>query len=149
MRPVSALIRIAGGGVLTAACARVSVELPGEVPLTGQTFGVLVCGGVLGPRDGALSQVAYVALDGRGRLLGPTGGYLLSFPVAAWVTGRLAPWPGAAVTAGTLVPFALGVPWLARRAGARGAVEAGLLPFLPGAVVKGAAAAAVIRRLRP
>jgi biotin transport system substrate-specific component len=141
--------RIAGGAALTAACARVSFDLPGEVPITGQTFGVLVCGGVLGPRDGALGQVVYVALDGRERLAGPTGGFLLSFPLAAWVTGYLAARPAVAVTAGTVVPFALGVPWLARKVGARAAVEQGLLPFLPGAVLKGAAAVAVIRRLRP
>lgn len=134
--------RILGGACLTAACARVSFELPGEVPITGQTFGVLVAGGVLGPRDGALSQAVYVAASAR-RLPGPTGGFLLSFPLAAWATGRFG------VVAGSAVPFAVGVPWLARRVGRRAAVETGLIPFLPGAVVKGVAAAAVIRRLGP
>jgi biotin transport system substrate-specific component len=135
-------MRIAGGACLTGACARVSFDLPGDVPMTGQTFGVLVAGGVLGARDGALSQAVYAAASAH-RLTGPTGGFLLSFPLAAWVTGRLG------VAAGSVVPFALGVPWLARRTGWRAAVESGLIPFLPGAVLKGVAAGAVIRRLRP
>jgi biotin transport system substrate-specific component len=133
--------RILAAALLTAACDRVSFELPGDVPITGQTFGVLVAGGLLGPRDGALSQAVYVAANAQ-RLGGPTGGFLLSFPLAAWATGRFG------VVAGSAVPFALGVPWLARRIGWRGAVESGLIPFLPGAVVKGAGAAAVIRTLR-
>jgi biotin transport system substrate-specific component len=110
--------------------------------MTGQTFGVLVAGGVLGPREGALSQAVYLAANAQ-RLSGPTGGFLLSFPFAAWATARLG------VVAGSVLPFALGVPWLARRTGWRKAVETGLIPFLPGAVVKGVAATAAIRRLRP
>jgi biotin transport system substrate-specific component len=136
---VERYLRILGGACLTAACARVSFDLPGDVPLTGQTFGVLVAGGVLGPWDGALSQAVYVAASAR-RVPGPTGGFLLSFPAAAWVTGRLG------VVAGSAVPFAVGVPWLARRVGWREAVASGLIPFLPGAVVKGAGAAWLVRR---
>jgi biotin transport system substrate-specific component len=135
-------MRILSGAGLTGACARVSFELPGDVPMTGQTFGVLVAGGVLGARDGALSQAVYVAASAH-RLTGPTGGFLLSFPLAAWVTGRFG------VVAGSVVPFAIGVPWLARRTGWRNAVETGVIPFLPGGIAKATVAAAVIRRLRP
>jgi biotin transport system substrate-specific component len=158
---MTGLVSVGAGAALTAACARVSFRLAGDVPVTGQTFGVLVVGGVLGPGAGAASQTAYLAAgaaglpvfaegEGRERLTGPTGGFLWSFPLAAWVTGRLARSPVAAATAGTLIPFAVGVPWLALHRGltAREAVAAGVTPFVLGGIAKGVAAAAVIRRLR-
>jgi biotin transport system substrate-specific component len=91
---------IAGFAMLTAIGAQ--IEIPHQpVPYTLQTFFVLLSGAVLGRRNGALSQVAYLALGiagfpafsgwgfGLARVLGPTGGYLLAFPVAALAVGYL------------------------------------------------------------
>src|SRR4029077_14994245 len=92
--------------VLTAAAAQISIPLPfTPVPFTLQPMVVLVGGAVLGSRLGMTSQLLYLALgiagvplfaaspvlpQGAARLLGPTGGYLLSYPAAAFVTGWLA-----------------------------------------------------------
>lgn len=88
--------------LVTAACAQISIHLPfSPVPITGQTFAVLLSGAVLGWRRGFLSQVAYLAegaaglpvfADGAGsalHLVGPSGGYLLCFPFAAALVGFL------------------------------------------------------------
>jgi len=88
--------------LVTAACAQISIHLPFvPVPITGQTFAVLLSGAVLGWRRGSLSQVMYLAegavglpvfADGAGsvlHLVGPSGGYLLCFPLAAAVVGFL------------------------------------------------------------
>ena len=91
---------------LTAAAAQVSVHLPfTPVPFTLQPMVVLVGAATLGSRLGAASQILYLLLgvaglpvfaaspilpQGAGRLLGPTGGYLMAYPVAAFVTGWLA-----------------------------------------------------------
>ncbi len=86
--------------LVTAACAQISVHLPfSPVPITGQTFAVLLSGALLGWRRGFLSQVVYLAegaaglpvfADGAGsalHLVGPSGGYLLCFPLAAALLG--------------------------------------------------------------
>src|SRR6266704_5925900 len=93
------------GAVLVALAAQVAVPLPGtSVPMTLQPMAVLLVGGLLGPRLGALSMILYLAMGAAGlpvftpspvllpgiaRLFGQTGGYLLAYPVAAWVTGWL------------------------------------------------------------
>ena len=90
---------------LTAAAAQVSVHVPfTPVPFTLQPMVVLVGAAALGPRLGALSQALYLLLgaagapvfaaspvlpQGAARLMGPTGGYLLAYPLAAYVTGWL------------------------------------------------------------
>ena len=91
---------------VTAAAAQVSVSIPfTDVPFTMQPMVVLMGGLALGPRLGATAQILYLAAGiaglpvfaispvlpmGAGRLLGPTGGYLMSYPLAAFVTGTLA-----------------------------------------------------------
>lgn len=88
--------------LVTAICAQVSIHLPfSPVPITGQTFAVLLSGAVLGWRRGFLSQAAYllegaaglpVFADGAGsifHLIGPSGGFLLTFPMAAALVGYL------------------------------------------------------------
>ncbi|MGH7544127.1 MAG: biotin transporter BioY [Gemmatimonadota bacterium] len=152
--------------VLTAIGAFIRIPLPfTPVPITLQTFFVLASGIYLGGRDAALSQVLYVALgvaglpvfagaSGLAHALGPTGGFLLAFPIAAWLVGRSVK-PGdrlarAAVVliAADVVIFALGATWLAifLGVGAERALELAVLPFLPGTVIKtGAALALVVR----
>jgi biotin transport system substrate-specific component len=122
---------------LTAAAAQVSAPLPfTPVPLTFQPMVVLVGSAVLGSRLGMSSQLLYLALgivglpvfaaspmlpQGAARLLGPTGGYLMAYPIAALVTGALAErgfdrryvTAVIAMTCGLTVVFAGGVLWLA------------------------------------
>ncbi len=100
--------------LVTAACAQISIHLPiSPVPITGQTFAVLLSGAVLGWRRGFLSQVVYLAegaagmpvfADGAGsafHLVGPSGGFLLCFPLAAALVGWLVE-QGAARSVGML-----------------------------------------------
>src|SRR5436309_7789656 len=92
------------GAGLVAVAAEVSIPLPGTpVPMTLQPMAVLLVGGLLGPRLGALSMILYLAMGAVGlpvftptvplvgvaRLFGPTGGYLLAYPVAAWAVGTV------------------------------------------------------------
>jgi biotin transport system substrate-specific component len=152
--------------LLTALAAQVVVPLPWTpVPLTGQTFAVLLTGALLGSRLGALAMLAYLAegaaglpffragAGGAGHLLGPTAGYLLAFPAAAFVTGLLAErgWDrrfltaAAAMALGSFVILAGGWAWLAFALGsAARAFGLGVAPFLVGDVVKIALAAALL-----
>ena len=161
----SALL-VVGFSLLTAAAAQVVVPLPWTpVPLTGQTFAVLLTGALLGPRLGALAMLAYLAegaaglpffrggAGGVGHLAGPTAGYLFAFPVAAYVTGYLAErgWDRRFVTAaaamalGSFVILAGGWAWLTFLSGnAAQAFRLGVGWFLVGDVVKIALAAAVL-----
>ena len=115
---LSQLLWILGFAVATALGAR--LEIPHEpVPYTLQTFVVLLAGAFLGARNGALSQLAYLGMGvlgapvfasgsfGLGALLGPTGGYLLAFPVAALVVGLLTERLRSLV--GTVVSMAVGL----------------------------------------
>jgi len=153
--------------LLTALAAQVSVPLPWTpVPLTGQTFAVLLTGALLGSRLGALAMLAYLAEGAAGLpffrngaggahylLFSPTTGYLLAFPLAAFVTGLLAErgWDrrfttaAAAMFVGSLVILAGGWLWLAlffRTAWE--AFNAGVAPFIVGDLVKIALAAAAL-----
>jgi biotin transport system substrate-specific component len=160
---------------LTAAAAQVSVPLPFTlVPFTLQPMVVLLGGAVLGSRLGMASQVVYllagiaglpvfaaspVLPQGALRLLGPTGGYLLSYPFAAFLAGYLAErgfdrrylTSVLAMGAGLAVVFAGGVLWLAFGAtpaiGLDAALATGLYPFLPADVFKVFLAAAVMPAL--
>jgi biotin transport system substrate-specific component len=119
------------GAAFVALSAQVYIPtLP--VPFTGQTFGVLLVGGALGFRRGALALLLYLAIGaigipvfaqgkaGLAIVQGATGGYLIGFVVAAAIVGRLAElgWDRkiggslAAMAIGTAVIYAIGVPWL-------------------------------------
>jgi biotin transport system substrate-specific component len=161
------------GAASVALAAQVAVPLPyTPVPLTLQPLAVLVVGGVLGARLGAAALVFYLALGalglpvftpgglpGAARFLGPTGGYLLSYPVAAAVAGALA---GARVpalpvarallacAAGMVVIHLGGSGQLAILTGdIAAATRVGLVPFLTGDLVKVGLAALVIVGLGP
>jgi biotin transport system substrate-specific component len=160
-RNVRRAIAVAAFAVATALGAQVFVPLPfTPVPMTLQTLFVVLAGALLGPRLGAASQLAYLAMGvaglpvfyggafGLAHLLGPTGGYLLAFPVTAYVAGLVArPTERRGVTdlarlfAGLLVASMVillgGTAWLAAMTGdAAGAVTLGLVPFLLGDVIK-------------
>jgi biotin transport system substrate-specific component len=162
--------------VLTAIGAQVSIPLPfTPVPLTLQPVIVLLGGAVLGARLGMLSQVLYLIAGAVGlpvfaaspllppgllRLLGPTGGFLLAYPVAAFVTGWLAERglgrryfsSVAAMMLGLAVIFACGLSWLAFFAtpgavGLQNALRLGLYPFIVVDVLKILLAAAILPAL--
>ena len=102
--PLRRTIAVLLGTALVALAAQVAVPLPGTpVPMTLQPLAVLIVGGLLGSWLGAGSLLLYLALGAAGlpvftpvglpgvaRLLGPTGGYLLAYPLAAYAVGRLA-----------------------------------------------------------
>ena len=151
-RPLIKVVLMLGFTLLTWAGARVSVPLPfTPVPATLQTLAVLLAGAMLGARAGAASQATYLllglvglpvfALPGAGPayLLGPTGGYLVGFVVAAWTTGwllrrlrGLGTWGTiAAFLAGSIAVHACGLAWLSVVLGGPAAAwRAGSMPFL-------------------
>ncbi len=156
-------------GAMTAVGALISVPLQ-PVPITLQTFFLYLAGALLGGGLGALSQIVYVSLGvlglpvfsggkaGLGVLLGPTGGYISGFVVGAYVIGKLvetrkAPgfsWVALSMLAGGVVVYTLGVLQLMVVAGLSPskAVTAGVLPFVPGDVLKILAAAAIALKIR-
>src|SRR2546425_8701733 len=92
---------VIGFSLLTALAAQVVIPI-GPIPITGQTFAVLLTGALLGSRLGAMAMIAYLiegasglpffagGMAGLSHLLGPTGGYLVAFPAAAFITGAFA-----------------------------------------------------------
>ena len=157
--------------VLTALAAQISVPLPfTPVPFTLQPMIVLLGGAALGARLGATSQALYLLLgliglpvfaaspllpQGAGRLIGPTAGFLISYPLAAFVAGWLAErrfdrkylTSLLAMAAGLAIIFASGLTWLAygpTALGMPGAVAGALVPFLAADLVKLCLAAGVL-----
>ena len=148
--PVGAAWQVAlvvAAAALLALAAQVQVRLPfSPVPVTGQTFVVLLSGAALGARLGPASVALYVVGGAAGvaRLTGPTGGYLVGFIVAAYVVGALAErgwdrrlWSAMlAMLAGEVAIYVFGLAWLARFPVAAGVLDAGLYPFIPGDLYK-------------
>ncbi len=167
---VAAVVLLAA---MTGAAAQVSVQLPfTPVPFTLTPMVVLLGGAALGSRLGMAAQLLYLLAGIAGlpvfapssvlppgplRLLGPTGGYLMCYPLAAFVTGLLAErgfdkryfTSVLAMAAGLAIVFAGGVVWLAlfsrpAAAGFDAALRGGLYPFFPADIVKIFVAAAVM-----
>jgi biotin transport system substrate-specific component len=158
--------------VLTAIAAQISIPLPfTPVPFTFQPMVVLVGSAALGARLGMTSQLLYLALgiagapvfaaspllpQGMARLAGPTGGYLMAYPLAAFAAGWLAErgWDRRyasavlAMACGLAIVFAGGLLWLGLfMPGAHGlgaALAAGFFPFITADVLKLFAAAGVM-----
>ncbi len=166
--PIRALAAVALLAGVISALALVTVPL-GPVPLSGQSFGVMLAGALLGPRLGPLAVLVYLLLGlaglpvfagghaGAGILVGPTGGYLWGFVAGAAVIGLLADarekqpaWRTllGLVLGGIVVVYAFGMVQLAHFFGWpwRKALMVGVIPFLPGDVLKAVAAAALVRR---
>ncbi len=166
--------RLAAANLLLVLCAWIALPLPWTpVPVTGQTFGVMLVAVLLGSRRGALVLGLYLleglaglpvfqpfGLPGPARLAGPTAGYLLAYPVAAFVAGWLVERNqahrgtlastlrlGSALVAGELVIFAGGCGWLAVALGMgwSQALAAGATPFLPGELIKMALVMVAVR----
>ncbi len=147
---------IPGFALLTALGAHIAIPLPPDgVPMTLQTLFVVLAAMCLGPRAGVLSMLLYVAAGMIGVPLfaegevGLAGGYLVGFVMCQPVVGLIVRRKGgssrgwlavvAAVIAAHAVVFLVGVPWLAvvREFSLGRAIEGGMIPFLPGMVVKG------------
>jgi biotin transport system substrate-specific component len=148
-----------------AACAQFSIQI-GPVPITGQSFAVLLTGALLGSRLGAAAVIAYLiegalglpffAGGGAGlvRFFGPTGGYLVAFPAAAFIVGAFSEhgWDKryltamAAMAIGSAVILLGGLAWftILTNTPPVAAFKIAVLPFLVGDIVKIALAAAVL-----
>ncbi len=170
--------RVAAANLLMVLCAWIALPLPWTpVPVTGQTFGVMLVAVLLGSRRGALVLVLYLleglaglpvfqpfGLPGAARLAGPTAGYLLAYPASAFLTGWLVEQQAspsalrlvAALLPGQALIFLTGCAWLAlmpaktlggtsAALGWSRAFAAGVLPFLPGEVIKIALAVTAVR----
>ncbi len=161
--------RVAAANLLLVLCAWIALPLPWTpVPITGQTFSVMLVAVLLGSRRGALVLCLYLleglaglpvfqpfGLPGAARFAGPTAGYLLAYPAAAFVTGWLVERAVrvstlrlvGALVAGELVTFAGGCAWLATAfgMGLAGALGAGLRPFVPGELIKMALVVVAVR----
>jgi biotin transport system substrate-specific component len=149
--------------LLTALAAQVSIPA-WPVPITGQTFAVTLTGALLGSRLGAAAMILYLVegvcglpffSGGRGgpqMLLGPTAGYLVAFPAAAYITGAFAEhgWDkrffsaAASMAIGSAVILLVGWAWLTQFMPAKVAFHAGVTKFLIGDIIKIVLAAAVL-----
>ena len=148
-----------------AAAAQFAIHI-GPIPITGQTFAVLLTGALLGSRLGAAAVIAYLiegavglpffAGGGAGlvRFFGPTGGYLVAFPAAAFITGAFAehgwdknyPQAVAAMAIGSVIVLLGGFAWysILTNTPPVAAFKIAVMPYLAGDVIKIALAAAVV-----
>ena len=156
---------VIGFSLLTALAAQIVIPI-GPVPITGQTFAVLLTGALLGSRLGAMAMIAYLLEGASGlpffagghfglaHLMGPTGGYLIAFPAAAFITGAFAEqgWDrrfltaAAAMFIGSIVIIVCGCAWFAllTRSSLSAAFRLSVVPFIPGEIIKILLAAAVL-----
>ena len=156
---------VMGFSLLTALSAQVVIPIA-PVPITGQTFAVLLAGALLGSRLGAMAMIAYLIEGASGlpffvggtagfaHLMGQTGGYLIAFPAAAFITGAFAEqgWDRkyltavAAMAAGSVVIIVFGCLWFSflTRTSPLVAFQFTVLKFIPGDIIKIALAAAVL-----
>lgn len=159
---------IIGGSFVIALLAQIAVGWP--VPITGQTFAVLMIAALLGSKRAAFSVVTYIFVGLAGlpvfaygkagipALLGPTGGYIVGFVAAAYIVGLLAErgWDRKvgntilAMVLGNVIIYAFGLGWLfilvctGRHIDSRGILAVGLYPFISGDLIKIALAAVLL-----
>jgi biotin transporter BioY len=156
---------VIGFSLLTALSAQIVIPI-GPIPITGQTFAVLLTGALLGSRLGAITMIVYLiegasglpffrgGLAGIAHLMGPTGGYLIAFPAAAFITGAFAEhgWDrrfltaAAAMAIGSVVIMLSGWAWftLLMHASPLIALYDTVIKFIPGDIIKILLAAAVL-----
>ena len=154
---------------VTSVMAQIAIPMPAGVPMTLQTFAVTLAGIVLGSKYGALSMLIYILMGavglpvfssfsgGLGMLVGPTGGFLISFPIMAFIVGLgcshikknpILFW--GFITIGTIVNYVFGTFVFCLSTGATPAsgIAACVIPFIPTTVVKLVLAGILGRRLR-
>jgi biotin transport system substrate-specific component len=151
------ILLITGASIFIALSAQIAIRIPfTPVPITGQTFAVLLTAILLGSRRGSLAVLAYLiegavglpvfagATAGLVHLFGTTGGYLFGFIPAAFVCGFLAEkgWDRNFISTfvimslGTAIIFFSGLSWLKIYVGSENVLAFGLYPFIPGALLK-------------
>ncbi len=149
---------VIGFSLLTALMAKIAIPLPfTPVPITGQTFAVLLTGALLGSRLGAATMLAYILEGSVGlpvfaRATPASYGYLAGFVAAAFIVGWLAErgWSRdvlrsiMAMIAGEVAIYVFGLAWLSRYVGWGQVLALGLFPFLIGDAVKLIAAALIV-----
>lgn len=156
---------VIGFSLLTALAAQIVIPI-GAIPITGQTFAVLLTGALLGPRLGAMAMIAYLVEGASGlpffsgghfgllHLMGPAGGYLIAFPAAAFITGAFAEhgWDrrfltaAAAMAIGSAVIMLSGWAWfsIVMRTSPLLTLFDTVIKFIPGDIIKITLAAAVL-----
>src|SRR5258707_3294095 len=156
---------VVGFSLLTALAAQVVIPI-GQIPITGQSFAVLLTGALLGSRLGAMAMIAYLIEGASGlpffagwhggllHLMGPSGGYLIAFPAAAYITGAFAEhgWDrrfltaAAAMAIGSAIIMLSGWAWFSvvMRTSPMLTVYATVIKFIPGDIIKITLAAAVL-----
>lgn len=156
------------GSLLLALLARLSFPVPfSPIPITGQTFGILILGALLGRQLGTITVITYIfegtvglpvfagGSTGLLYILGPTGGYIIGFIPAVFLVGYLSEkgWNKGfistitSMTLGTIIIFTFGVSWLSISTGFLNSITIGLIPYLPGAFVKITSAAIIVYSL--
>lgn len=152
-----AILEIVMASFFIAICAQIGIPLYfSPIPVTAQTFAVMLMGSLLGPRKGALAVLVYLleglmglpvfSLGGSGlvRLCGPNGGYLWAFVAQAYIAGHAAEkrkrGQGIACVAlllfGSALQLGLGYLWLSQFFGIQAGLSMGLYPFVPGECIK-------------
>jgi biotin transporter BioY len=140
--------------ILTGICAKLKIEI-GVVPITMQTFAVLISGALLGSKRGALSQITYLLMGlagipwfsrggGMGYVFSPTFGYIVGFVLAAFFVGflcekgfdRKIETAILAMLVGNILIYLPGLLWLARFVGFEKVLLVGFYPFITGDVIK-------------
>ncbi|MDR1017986.1 MAG: biotin transporter BioY [Lachnospiraceae bacterium] len=144
--------------------SQISIPMPGSVPITMQTFAIILTGIVLGPKNGTLSVLVFLLLGAVGlpvfagftggisKFVGPTGGFLFSFPLMALVIGLFAKikthkliWIAIGIILGTLINFAMGAALFMALTNSNlwATLTATIIPFIPGTIIKCVAAESV------
>ncbi len=157
-------------GLLTAAIvilAQITIPMPAGVPMTLQTFIIPLVGILLGARKGTLASLIYLLLGavglpvfagfsgGLGILFGITGGFLLSFPIMAYLAGKGAEknrtvWLFGGLITGAVINYIVGMCWfvVAAKSNFVAAFTACVLPFIPTAIIKILLAGIIGKKLR-
>lgn len=162
-RALTEFLLVASGVLLLVGLTQVQIPLL-PVPITGQSLAVLLIGATFGSKRALVTTASYIALGlvglpvfaagtgGIATLTGVTGGYLVGFLAAAFLMGKMSEMgltrtlKNALIqfTVGHAVIFTFGALWLSYFTGMQQAIVSGLIPFIPGAVVKTILAAALI-----
>ncbi len=149
----SSAIKILGGTILLIFASRIYIPLTfSPVPITAQTFAVLFLGVYLGKKEGSAAVLLYITggamglpfFAGGAFLSGPTAGYLVGFPIAAYLSGlfyekrefRLLPKRFLYLCLASIPIYVLGLAWFSLFVGVKNSIYLGLLPFIPGDLLK-------------
>jgi biotin transport system substrate-specific component len=161
------LLQIFGGALLIALCTQIRIPLPfTPIPITGQTFAIMLMGALLGSKKGTLAVLVYLAEGFLGlpvfasghsgllHLFSPTGGYLLGFIIQAYMIGLYLEkqtscqpkqlWSILLIS--SAVQLLMGSLWLIPYVGVQNILLMGFVPFIPGGILKCIAVASIVKK---